>query len=60
LALFAASVGEVLRFPVLEFSDEFDGVVAGFGDFFQALFEWEIVEDGPEHDGERERDAVCF
>ena len=59
-AFLAASVGEILLFPVLEFSDQLDGVVAGFGYFFEALFERKIAVDGPQHDGERERDAVGF
>src|SRR6267142_643239 len=59
-AFLAASVGKILLFPVLEFSDQLDGVVARFGYFFQALFEWKIAVDSPKHYGERERNALGF
>ena len=51
---FAGGVGavEVDCGPVLVFADQFHLAVAGFGYFGEAVFEGEIVEDGPEHDGE--------
>src|SRR5215813_13531741 len=60
LALFAAGFSKVLLLPILEFVDELDGVIAGFGDFFQTLRKRKIAEDGPKHHGERKRDAVGF
>ena len=55
--------GELGRGPVAVFADELDVAVAGGGDFLKALFERQIAEDSPEHDGERgmrRRREICL
>ena len=46
--------GELGRGPVAIFSDELHVAIAGRRDFLESLFERQIAEDGPEHDGELE------
>src|SRR5215471_3236518 len=52
-ALLAARFGKVLLAPILEFVDKFNGVIAGFRNFFEAVRKRKIAEDSPEHHGER-------
>src|SRR5215472_7456505 len=54
LAFFAAGVGKILRFPVFEFVNELDGVISGFGYFFETLRKREVAINGPEHHGKLE------
>src|SRR5207248_9054268 len=60
LMLFAARFGKVRRLPILEFPDQLDGVIAGFGNLFETLRKREIAVDGPEHHGEGERNAFVL
>ena len=48
-ALLAARLGKIFLFPILEFIDKLNGVIAGFGDLFKTLGKREIAVDGPEH-----------
>ncbi len=53
-ALLAIEIHEIGFRPFFEFADKFDGGITRFGDFFEALIEWQVAIDGPKHYGEWE------
>src|SRR5204863_224977 len=44
--------------PVFEFLNQLNCLITSFCYFFQALLEWKILVDSPEHYGDVERDRI--
>src|SRR6266702_1732222 len=60
LAFCPASGGEIVFRPILVFTNEFNGAIAGFAHFLQALRKWQIAVNGPEHHRNGEGRAIRF